>query len=66
MPAAVPTAILQVVIATGAPRESEMHALNEIELWKQHRDELAREAENKRLVLLLFAKRPKRRFWRSR
>jgi hypothetical protein len=43
-----------------------MHTRNEFEMWKQHRDELVREAENKRLALMLFAVRPKRGFWRTR
>ena len=37
-----------------------MHDLNEMELWRQRREELIREAENRRLVRQLKMARPKK------
>ena len=37
-----------------------MYQMNELDLWRQHRDDLLREAEGVRLVRRLKAARPKR------
>lgn len=37
-----------------------MHDLNELELWRQHHDELLREAENARLARRVQMAAPKR------
>jgi hypothetical protein len=43
-----------------------MHTLKEIELWMQHRDELARGFGHEPLSRQLGTTRAKSRFWRAR